>query len=820
MKWLWILLFPLAALGQASNPQYVYTPTNPNGLACTYLSVAYQYLGNIYTCSNGSTYTQSSAAGGPFVPLAGGASNLMTGPLYTPGIGTIYYVDGFPSSCTVNAVAYTTQYDCAKATAIQNSSCNWSLMMGVGTYLTNTSTLLAPVGSTNTCGGNLFGAGKTATVLLQNASISTGTVYLPIPGSSAGLKTSQIENLTIDANNLAPYALQYSGQSYNSNFSNLVLQNGTTGNAIWGVDGNSLAQNDNMTVQGVFGTATGSCTISRPCARNGALAVSLSGGAPVITVTNGGTGYDSNTQGWLVGYQSGTSLNPCTNMQPIVFTISVGGAITGATSASTGCTGAVYADIDDESQQFGLDFDYVTDSQISLPISTTGYEAGILVRHGNNHFVGAHSYLSTNFTNNGKFGVENYNTNSFYGTDMGEVALAEFDNHGTIAVEGAHYFSGIQVSGSSMFRNEIAGAHIYAQDVDCGDTQSAEYHTLADYTGAFDFNSAALIGTGHSLHNIAYCGSGSGFTIWSSPSVNNFNGLTSPYLEALSTTASETVQGGQDASANAALGSITVRGADQTGAGGGFSAAGGLLLRGGNNAATNANSLSGGAELITGASTGASTPGINEPIIVGRVFKFTGTFTQWALVCATSTLDTVQTCSGSQTVGYIGVAFSQPSSTTALVALPGSIVPVSAHSQALGNAACLGGFAGQISTNANGCGISLLSIGTIVANSGTYTYPDGTSATLSSSLVLVALSSSNQGVVASARKGIFVCTNAGTITISNTLESATSDVVISMNAQGGTITTPPAMKTVTAGTGFTVLCGVTDTSTYNYDILN
>lgn len=71
-----------------------------------------------------------------------------------------------------------------------------------------------------------------------------------------------------------------------------------------------------------------------------------------------------------------------------------------------------------------------------------------------------------------------------------------------------------------------------------------------------------------------------------------------------------------------------------------------------------------------------------------------------------------------------------------------------------------------------------------------------------------------------ARKGTFVCTAAGTITIANTLETATSDVPISLNTAGGTITTAPAMKTVTAGTGFTVLCGASDTSTYNYNILN
>jgi hypothetical protein len=74
--------------------------------------------------------------------------------------------------------------------------------------------------------------------------------------------------------------------------------------------------------------------------------------------------------------------------------------------------------------------------------------------------------------------------------------------------------------------------------------------------------------------------------------------------------------------------------------------------------------------------------------------------------------------------------------------------------------------------------------------------------------------------LAAGRKGTFVCTGGGTITISNANEAATSDVIISMNTAGGTITTPPAMKTVTAATGFTVLCGATDTSTYNYDILN
>ena len=90
----------------------------------------------------------------------------------------------------------------------------------------------------------------------------------------------------------------------------------------------------------------------------------------------------------------------------------------------------------------------------------------------------------------------------------------------------------------------------------------------------------------------------------------------------------------------------------------------------------------------------------------------------------------------------------------------------------------------------------------------------------SSALQVVGTVSATGLNITGARKGTFVCTNAGTITISNANELITSDVIISMNTAGGTITTPPAMKTVTSGTGFTVLCGATDTSTYNYDILN
>jgi hypothetical protein len=67
-------------------------------------------------------------------------------------------------------------------------------------------------------------------------------------------------------------------------------------------------------------------------------------------------------------------------------------------------------------------------------------------------------------------------------------------------------------------------------------------------------------------------------------------------------------------------------------------------------------------------------------------------------------------------------------------------------------------------------------------------------------------------------RGTFICTSGGSITVSNTLVY-NSDIVITLDTVGGTITTPPAFNTITTNTGFSVLCGITDTSTYKYLIL-
>ena len=67
--------------------------------------------------------------------------------------------------------------------------------------------------------------------------------------------------------------------------------------------------------------------------------------------------------------------------------------------------------------------------------------------------------------------------------------------------------------------------------------------------------------------------------------------------------------------------------------------------------------------------------------------------------------------------------------------------------------------------------------------------------------------------------GTYTCTSAGTITVSNTNVTANSIIDMTLKTVGGTVSTALYISTITAGTGFTVICGTSDTSVYNYLVL-
>lgn len=72
---------------------------------------------------------------------------------------------------------------------------------------------------------------------------------------------------------------------------------------------------------------------------------------------------------------------------------------------------------------------------------------------------------------------------------------------------------------------------------------------------------------------------------------------------------------------------------------------------------------------------------------------------------------------------------------------------------------------------------------------------------------------------ANGRCGTFVCNGSTPVTVNNTSIAITDCIIISLNTVGGTVGAVPAVKTITASTGFTVAGTASDTSTYNYAII-
>lgn len=70
-----------------------------------------------------------------------------------------------------------------------------------------------------------------------------------------------------------------------------------------------------------------------------------------------------------------------------------------------------------------------------------------------------------------------------------------------------------------------------------------------------------------------------------------------------------------------------------------------------------------------------------------------------------------------------------------------------------------------------------------------------------------------------AASGTFTANGTSSVTVANTKITANSSVIITLKTVGGTVGAIPAIKTITAGTGFTVAGTASDTSVYNYKII-
>ena len=226
-----------------------------------------------------------------------------------------------------------------------------------------------------------------------------------------------------------------------------------------------------------------------------------------------------------------------------------------------------------------------------------------------------------------------------------------------------------------------------------------------------------------------------------------------------------TLIGGQDASANAVIGAMTVRGGDETGTGGATSQGGNTIVRGGNDAATNAASAAGMVELVPGLATGA-TQGLQGLLLIAENYiKGGGTSTLWNLQCiVTTTAMTVNDCGASPTVPVVGVAFAVNSNTVQVHSI-GSQTPVNASAAVtVGHTVCAGSTAGKVTDSGTTapCGSGAgFTVGEVIAVSGTYNFPIAGSVTLSTTLPLIQLNRV-QGVGVGGISGVLAVANGGT----------------------------------------------------------
>lgn len=436
-------------------------------------------------------------------------NTVTAGTTTTQKLGTVYYVDGFPASCTVGGVNYTRQIDCAAYTALASvsGSANATLILGTNTYYTCAGINLIPAGSLGSGVLSIVGPGMLSATIKQDTACtnSVGVINLPLV-TGAAQKTPVLSGFTVHGGYIANYGLYLTGATVNMRLDGLYVLDALTRPIVIGTDGTSDGWNPQLSISDIWvgGYLMGS---------GAAATVSISGGVPSITLTSGGSGYDTGqghlARAWLVGYQNGTSSNPCTTMGALSVTVAAGQVTAITPTGYSGCSGTVYVQIaDGNNNDYGIDLEYVTDMVHCTNLnSLAGWQASFRFLHGNNTCVGLHP------EGFGQFGIENHSTNQFYGTNFGEQSVAEVDNFGTAVVGGGSYYSSIQFQGSSLFRQESYSSRLYASDVVCnGAVQTGEFHTYVIPTGVYDQGDMGM--SHNKLWAIDYCGSGTGQTIF------------------------------------------------------------------------------------------------------------------------------------------------------------------------------------------------------------------------------------------------------------------------------------------------------------------
>jgi len=470
-------------------------------------------------------------------------------------IGNVFYVDGFPAGgCTVAGTAYTTNLDCAVATAkawIATALRPGVLELGIGSYNTNVGITLPSNNSgvslsiegkgTSTPG---FGTNINGTIINQTAPIVghaviyqppaqlvNGTYQFPsifirgvaiMAGTNApscleifGGRQVSVEHVSCEAQtaglttdhlvaisdpNPAHSGFQGPGYVYESSVNDLFIQDyGTSGVA---------AVSPNI-VSG--GLASGISTPATPGSLTISNAGSFSGGVPSV----------------LFYGHSNTSMQPCTVMPVATATLSGGtsGTLTqiNVTTAGSGCTGTLDVQVQPTSQiNYGLSTMYISDSTFKdIRVVGTYLIAGTVTNGGSNTFDHMHNYgMAVEYQ---VFGGQSWSN-----TECDSPWKYCFDFEGpNVVVTGSNFFpAGSGEPGSSFAYFAPTATNVKIHGLACVSQQSmGDYNTFLTNAGPSStaLSAGGSLPLGTDAFGIGGCAStANSFSVASSP----MNGLT------------------------------------------------------------------------------------------------------------------------------------------------------------------------------------------------------------------------------------------------------------------------------------------------------
>lgn len=420
----------------------------------------------------------------------------------TPGTNTLLWYP-VPNAYTP------TQADCAFYIAASRitSTAGQDLRFGAGLYATCIGAYFPTVTTAGSATVSVHGGGPTVTIIKQTCNLNSGAGgdgyamwYLPDAPSNYLLARFEWEGFTLEANNMAPAVANiYGAQQFvmkdidfrdATRGSDHYVEFGDPSGSNAGWDYEATLENLNL----AFGTGEGSGAI---------VSTTVSGGAPVFSVTSGGANY--NNSGQTVAYITGTAAsngNACTTMGTTTPTI-VGGVVTGVTSSATGCVSPVYTVIyPNVNVNYGFKFSHMTDSHFihSLISGGVGGIDAIYVANisSENDFFKSHPIAVMN-------GIQDSgNANSWIATQMDTIFLHAFDFEGATSITNVYgtafeWNNQSQLGSSDYYFGTIANPgqnspyaiNIYGDA--CGNKASfAGYNHFVSAAGSIDGGTAAM----------------------------------------------------------------------------------------------------------------------------------------------------------------------------------------------------------------------------------------------------------------------------------------------------------------------------------------